>query len=272
MSSQNNKRGFLTMAFGQEYIQCATLLAASIKKTQTLVKDITLVKDDKSIISDEQAKYFDNIIVLPWREEVWQVRSELWYYSPYEQTMFVESDMLLTNDIRDWWYQFINNETELAVTENVRDFKNQLYTGTHYRRFFVDNNIPNVYTGIMYWQKTQMVDEIFELWKEYTSNWHLMYTMFKSHQYGLLPADEGLAVAIRNSGNTNKVLNPKRTYPSFIHCKPGVFDIASVNWTKEINFTITKDLEFKLGYHRAQWPVHYHVKDIANSKTLEILL
>lgn len=269
MSSQN-KRGFLTMAFGQNYIQCATILAASVKKTQITVKNITLIKDDKSIITDNQAKYFDNIITLPNREEIWQTRSELWYHSPYEQTMFVESDIILTNNISDWWYQLDNHE--LAVTENVRDFKNQLYTGTHYRRFFVENNVPNIYTGIMYWQKTKMVDKIFELWKEYTSNWHLMYNMFKSHQYGILPADEGLAVAIRNSGYANEVLNPNRLFPSFIHCKPDVFGISNTDWMKEINFTVTTDLEFKLGYHRAQWPVHYQIKDIANSELFEVLL
>lgn len=270
MNSHDNKRGFLTMAFGQDYVQCATILASSIKKTQSIVKNITLVKDNRSVITDDQAKYFDNIIVLPWRDEIWQARSEIWYQSPYERTMFVESDIILTNNISDWWYQF--DEHDLAVTENVRDFTNQLYTGSHYRRFFIENNIPNVYSGIMYWQKSKMVDKIFELWKDYTSNWHLMYKMFTAHQYGLLPADEGLAVAIRNSGYAAQVLNPNRTFPSFIHCKPDVFGLSSSLWNKEINFTITRDMEFKLGFHRAQWPIHYQIKDLAKSKIFEVLL
>lgn len=268
MSSQDNQRGFLTMAFGQPYVQCAAMLAQSIKKTQTQFKNISLVIDEKSIISDEQASLFDKIIVRPWREEVWQERSEVWYYSPYEQTMFVEADMLLTNNISDWWYQL--DDQELAVTETVRDFKNQIYTGTHYRRFFIENKVPSVYTGIMYWQKSDMVNEIFELWKEYTSHWHLMYNMFSSHQYGLLPADEGLGIAIRNSGYSHKVLNPARTFPSFIHCKPLVFDV--VDWSRDVNFTITKDLEFKIGYHRAQWPIHYQIKELASTDLFKVLL
>jgi hypothetical protein len=269
MNSQPSKRGFLTLAFGQEYVRCAIMLARSIKKTQSYVSNISIIVDDTSILTYEESKLFDKIVILPKREEIWQVRSEVWYHSPYEQTMFVESDILLTNDMGDWWLQLQNEE--LAVTENVRNFRNQIYTGTHYRRFFLENNLPNVYSGIMFWRKTKMVDEIFELWKEYTSNWHLMFDSFKAHQYGLLPADEGLALSIRNSGYSSKVLNPKRLYPSFIHCKTNVFDINIDDWTKGVHFTITKDMEFKLGYHRAQWPIHYQIKDLAKSKIFEVL-
>ena len=152
------------MAFGQQYVACAAMLARSIKRTQSFVTNISLVIDDKSILTEEEQELFDKVIVLPWREEVWQARSELWYYSPYEQTMFVESDIVLTNDISDWWRQLDNEE--LAVTNYVRDFTNQIYTGGQYRRFFLENNLPNVYSGIMFWKKTKMVDDIFELWKE----------------------------------------------------------------------------------------------------------
>ena len=263
-----NKSGFLTLAIGKEYIKCAAMLARSIKLTQLYFNEIVLITDGSDII-DPEDQVFDDVIIVPKESDIWQTRSEIWKYSPFECTMFIEADMLLTSDISLWFNMARNSQ--LLVTQSVRNYRNEIYTGSYYRRFLIQNNLPNIYSGIMIWNKSEMIDTIFNYWSTLTKNWDNVKNDFRNHNYDTLPADEGLAIAIRNTGMSDVILNSNRLFPTFIHCKQDVLQTNNINWTKNIDFTITESLEFKLGYYRSLWPIHYHIKELATSERMNQL-
>ena len=263
-----DKRGFLTMAIGEEYIKCAAMLARSLRLTQINITKIALVTDKITPITDEEAALFDYVIKLDPRPEVWQTRSELNFYTPFDQTMFIEADMLVPNDLSNWF--FMLSDVSFAITNVVRDYRNEIYTGKHYRRFFVMNKLPDVYSGIMLWKKGHTADSIHSAWANFTSKWHLIKDHYAGHHYGQLPADEGLSLALRESG-AEYLFNSKRTFPSFIHAKQDIFGTVNTDWTKNIDFTITKQLEIKLGYYRSLWPVHYQNKSLALTERMNPL-
>jgi len=263
-----NKSGFITLAIGKKYIKCAAMLARSIKHTQKRINDIVLITDGLDII-DKEDQVFDDVIIIPGESNVWQVRSELWKYSPFEYTMFIESDMLLPLDL-SLWFDMARN-SQLLVTQTIRNYRNEIYTGSYYRKFLIQNNLPNVYSGIMIWNRNQIVDKVFNYWSDITRNWKNLKDDYRGHNYEILPADEGLSIAIRNSGISDVILNSNRLFPTFIHCKQDIFETSSSDWTKNIDFTITKNIEFKLGYHRSLWPIHYHIKELATSERMNPL-
>ena len=94
---------------------------------------------------------------------------------------------------------------------------------------------------------------------------------FLYNRYSSLPSDEGLAIALRNSDHISKIVNPNQCYPSFIHCKSDVLKNKTYSWYNQIPLHINDNYEFKLGYHRAQWPIHYQVKELASDIVMEIL-
>ena len=183
-------KGFVTVAIGKDYLLCANILAASIKKTQQF-NNVTLITNCDNVDS----KYFDKVIKID-DNEPWNVISNLINYSPYEETMYIESDMILTSDLKDWWQSF--RLKDLAVTQQVMDHKNSLYTGNLYRKFFIENYLPNVYSGILYFKKNSVTETIFKFWHDYTINWSELKSNFKFNIYDKLPADEGLSLSLRN--------------------------------------------------------------------------
>ena len=132
----SSKKGYVTVAIGSEYVKCATLLASSLKKTQKDINHITLITNS----NDVNEKYFDNIIKID-DTKPWNVISNLINYTPYDETLYIESDMLVTQNLDNWWTSF--DKKQMAVTQQVRDHKNSIYTGKLYRRFFIENNLPN---------------------------------------------------------------------------------------------------------------------------------
>ena len=260
----SSKKGYVTVAMGSEYVKCATLLASSLKKTQKDINHITLITNS----NDVNEKYFDNIIKID-DTKPWNVISNLINYTPYDETLYIESDMLVTQNLDNWWTSF--DKKQMAVTQQVRDHKNSIYTGKLYRRFFLENNLPNIYSGIFCFKKDNTTKLIFDIWNHFTTNWDTLKNDFKFNIYNELPADEGLAIAIRNSGEMNQIINPNYCYPSFIHCKPDVLNIVTSEWINQLSLNITEEFEFKLGYHNVLWPIHYQIKDIPNLDIVKVL-
>ena len=69
---------------------------------------------------------------------------------PFDETIVLDADMLVLEDITHWWKALANYE--LFYTDKVKTFRNELVTDTFYRKVFEANDLSNVYCGMYYSQ------------------------------------------------------------------------------------------------------------------------
>ena len=130
-------KGFVIMAQGLDYEVCADVLKESILKVMP-VSNVT-------IITTDMLPYGDQAPDTNWKlQNDWQVYEA----SPYEYTIKLEADMILPKSIDYWWD--VLKERDVVVSTTIRNFKQEISEIKAYRRFITDNNLPDTYNAITY--------------------------------------------------------------------------------------------------------------------------
>jgi hypothetical protein len=121
-------KGFLVYAQNTDsvdYITQAYALALSIKTTQSIYRNISIVTDDP--IPEEYLEVFDNVIPIPWGDQSngskfkSENRWKLYHATPYQETIVLDTDMLLLEDITEWWI-YCNNYN-LKFCSRIKNYK-----------------------------------------------------------------------------------------------------------------------------------------------------
>ena len=103
-------KGFLVLAQNSnniDYVRQAYALALSIKLSQTTVSDISIITNDP--VPEDYKSVFDQIIPIPWIDSSTQSRFKVenrwkvYHCSPYEETIVLDSDMLVLEDLTSYW-------------------------------------------------------------------------------------------------------------------------------------------------------------------------
>ena len=161
------KFGYLLIVAEHEtvdYLKLAYALALSIKNTQRPGFDqVALVINGKQKLTDLNSSWvFDHVI--EWNQETfWNGRSWMDKLTPFEHTVCLDVDMLFLRDYSHWVEYFIEN-SELYVANKSYTYRGELVEDTHYRKAFVKNNLPNLYSFYTYFKKdSKIAQEFFEL-------------------------------------------------------------------------------------------------------------
>ena len=161
------KFGYLLVVAEHEtvdYLKLAYALALSIKNTQRPGFDqVALVINGKQKLTDLNSSWvFDHVI--EWNQETfWNGRSWMDKLTPFEHTVCLDVDMLFLRDYSHWAEYFIEN-SELYVANKSYTYRGELVEDIHYRKAFVKNNLPNLYSFYTYFKKdSKIAQEFFEL-------------------------------------------------------------------------------------------------------------
>ena len=169
-----DETGYLIVASNNntiDYIQCARVLAKSIKLNMPSAK-VCLLTDN--IIEDN---IFDYVKKFPHGDistSEWKLNNDwqIFEASPFRETIKLEADMIVTNDISHWWTML--RHRDVVISTGCRDFKNNISENRYYRKIFDLNNLPDVYNAITYWRLSKqardffnLVRNIFEYWEDY---------------------------------------------------------------------------------------------------------
>jgi len=236
-------RGYLIPAIGDIYVKCANKLANSIKQWHPDA-NITILTED----------------MLPYGKFPGYVNDWQCYdASPYEQTIKLEADMVCASPIDHWWDLFSNRN--VVISQGCRNFYDQPGTSRYYRKIFDNNNLPDVYNAITYYQKSDVAKEFFKLVRDIFENWNSYKTILK------FPDPEpttdvvyGIAAIIVGVEN---VTLPNNMTPTIVHMKKHIINSIDDDWTKELILEYT-DPGIRINTV-AQWGlVHYHIKELAN--------
>jgi len=257
-----DEKGFLIVASNNSYVDyliCARVLAKSIKLHMPNAK-ICLVTD--TIINDVN---FDYIKEFPYGDQSsseWKLNNDwqVFYASPFRETIKLEADMIVTNDISHWWQMM--RHKEVVVSMGCRDYKNNESQNRYYRKIFDINYLPDIYNAITYWRLSKTAKDFFMLVKNIFQNWDEYKVNLKGGTNEEATTDVVYAIASILMG-VERITLPHTSYPSMIHMKSKINGIHDVDWTKQLVWEINRD-DVRINTIVQQYPIHYHIKEFAN--------
>jgi hypothetical protein len=243
-------KGFVIMAQGDDYVKCATALERNIKNV--------MPEANVTIVTTDMLPYGDQAPDTNWKlQNDWQV----YEVSPYEYTIKLESDMYLPKSIEYWWE--ILESRDIVVNTKIRNVKQELTNVMPYRNFIVDNNLPNAYNAITYFRKSKLAERFFNIVRDVFENWEEYKSILKCNRDIIATTDWAYALACHILGEENTTL-PQFNDFSMVHMKQFINNLPSEKWTD----TFVPELSptsFRINTIAQMYPVHYHLKEFANT-------
>jgi len=255
-------RGYLVVADNTEnvdYVDCAIALARSIK-IHTPEAKICLVTTN-NVVND----IFDYIVPLPFGDQApdsnWKLKNDwqVFWASPFTQTIKIEADMIIPHSIEHWWTMF--EKRDVVISTSARNYLNDKTNVRTYRKIFDKNNLPDVYNAITYWRYSAFASEFFSLVKTIFNNWKEIQKTIKGGDLDSGTTDVVYAIAAKVLGVENVTL-PNTTYPSMIHMKGKINFLSDEDWTKELVWELDKS-NIRVNTIDQMYPFHYQVKEFS---------
>lgn len=249
------ERGYLVLATRTDtidYVACAVRLARSIRQFHPGA-NITLITDQV-----EAVEPFDHVLPLPHGDRggfanEWQMFSA----TPYRQTVKLEADMVMASEFDHWWTMF--EHRDVVISQGCRNYYDQISDCRHYRRFIDANHLPDVYSAITYWRRSNTAKEFFDLVRDIFQNWTQFRSLVKFSDEQ--PTTDFVYAMAAEIMGRERVTLPKNLGPTIVHMKQHVIGTRSSDWTRELVWE-PDPLRVQTV---AQWGMfHYHVKDWQN--------
>lgn len=270
-------KGFVVLAQNNknvDYIKQAYALALSIKSTQLDVTNISLVTNNR--VPKKYKSVFDKIIPIPWNDDAtktqWKIgnRWKLYYASPYYETIVLDADMLLLEDIGLWWNYCSN--FNIKFCSKITNYKLENITDTIHRKTFVANNLPNVYHALHYFKKSNDVADFYKVLEFVVNNWELCYGKITPNEYqNWLSMDLACAIAIEITGLQDiiDVNSPLQ----FTHMKSPIqgWTITPESWQDMVSHHLTSTGKLIVGNTAQDKLFHYVEKNFITDNLLEEL-
>jgi hypothetical protein len=270
-------KGFLVFAQNTDkvdYVQQAYALALSIRASQTSVKDIAIVTNDS--IPEEYKFAFNEIIPIPWVNDnvdnatsifSAEHRWKLYHITPYDETIVLDTDMLLLEDITSWWEYC--NDYNIKFCSKIRNYKlDEIKVDIHHRKTFIANKLTNPYFALHYFKKSQQAHDFYKVLEFVCNNWQGCYGIFAPEYYQKwLSMDLATAIAIELSGMYEIIDNFSPL--EFIHMKIPLqgWPVYVDSWQDAVPFVLNTKGELVVGNIKQTKLFHYVEKNFI-TKTL----
>lgn len=252
-------KGFLLFADGDKYVIQACLSAMSIGSRNNL--PISIVTND--IIPKKYEILFDKIIRIPWTEfdgSRYKIlnRWKTYHVSPYDETIVFDTDTLVLQDLNLWWDFFKNYD--LFYLNKVYTYRSKVVVDNYYRKAFSANYLPNLYSGLHYFKKSNKAKEFFSWLELISKNWELFYGHYCKEFYPKQPSmDLSVAIASKILNNDTDITNNTVNFLKFVHMKPCIQEWQDTveHWQDKVGVYITKNLDLYIGNYLQTGIFHY---------------
>lgn len=188
-------RGIVIFAQNNEYInyaEQACACAGYARRNLSLFDEVCLITNSETLQSEEKLinEYFDNVIVsdnfqpenirlfkdttdkLDYAPFKNMSRSEVYKLSPYDETLVIDSDYFIMNDILD---QVWNSDNDVMINSKYRDI-----SGRHKENIeYIDNfSIPMYWATVFYFKKSDFAENLFTLISHIKHNYKYYYYLY----------------------------------------------------------------------------------------------
>lgn len=253
------ERGYLITAIQNpdiDYLSCARALAKSIKYWQP-ESEVCLLTDYPDVNVSELFDYVTEFRYPLNHENPFANDWQIFFCSPFHETIKIESDMMLTGKIDHWWDML--RLRDVVIPQGCRNFYGKWSDERFYRRLFDYNKLPDVYNAITYWRFSRFSKAFFDEVRRIFENWEIYRQLLSGIDKKLLPdTDLVYAIAAIMVGVENVTI-PSSEYPSFVHMKGKHNGVNGEKWTKHLVWELDEG-NLRINTIAQQFPVHYHEK------------
>ena len=201
MKPETHARGVITLAYGHKrYVEQARSLAHSLQIHAPELPRTLVTDSDNS----EVRRLFTNVV--EYRSEYGSGVSQKLFldrYSPYEQTLFIDSDCLVLGNLKEFWSAFNGQYFGVPGHKFLRKGSTDPYLDVdHALACFHLDAIPKFNGGTYYFNRSREAAAFFDTVREILGNWK---TLRLSEFRGDGPPDEviyALAMAVHQIGPT----------------------------------------------------------------------
>jgi hypothetical protein len=165
--------------------------------------------------------------------------------------------MLVLDNIEGVW-NFVSDR-DLFFTSSVVDYKNRVIDNTTYRKMFVANDLPNLYSGMCYFRKSDAALEFFKLLEFITYNWEKMYyTVAPKNMQNFYSLDVSIAIAATLLGIDDTIMHNNSPF-TFTHLKPALqgWDPIPESCLSQLLINFTDTHELYLNNFKQRGVLHY---------------
>ena len=243
------------------YVEQACALAMSLRVHNNT--NISIVTND--IVPTEYQKLFDQIIPIPFNDSAensdWKIenRWKLYYASPYDETIVMDTDMLVLQNIDTWW-KFLSNY-EMFFTSSVLTYRGNRADTNYYRKTFIDNNLPNLFSGFHYFKKCEFAQKFYSWLELVANNWEAFYEihLLAASRPKHMSIDVCAAIVTCILKCETTITNKYAKFPSFTHMKAhcqGWKDVQT-SWQDQVGVYISTNTSLKIGNYVQSGILHY---------------
>ena len=265
-------KGYLLFAINSptvDYVKLAYACALSIKLTQPEgYNSVSIVTENPNNV-DFKHNIFDHIIEYQGPTGM-DVRSRGYDFTPYDETVLLDSDLLFLNKVDHYWEAV--KDMEILIATCPRNYRHQRFKYGHYRKVFVDHQLDDVYSAWTYFKKTANVQEFFDTVKLLTDN--PAFTIKEMLPKGVMktvPTDEAFALALKIT--EIDAVRPEWPFPSITHMKGLVqgWHRPTNEWTDKVRMLVHSDAQVKIGVWQQTDILHYVTKSLITDEVIETL-
>jgi len=277
VSQHKEQQGFVTFAQNTDsvdYLELAYLQALNVKATQKINSYAVIVDAaTKEKIDERHRLVFDYIIDLPVdynaSTSTWKLANEwqVFTLTPFKETIKLESDLLFTRSIDHWWTAF--RLRNMVLSTGMRDYRQELSTVRKYRHFFDDNQLPDVYNGLMYFRFSAEAAKFFRTAQDVQANWALLKDKILKNCREETPSTDVLYAVTALIVGVETCTIPSMDFINFVHMKPGAQGWSDDHsWLKTVMHERDEDM-IRINNLNQYHPVHYYDKKYATKKLIE---
>jgi len=257
-----------------EYLLNAYACALSIKNTQREGYDkVALVIDKEWLLEPLTNDWvFDKVI--EWGEkEGWDGRSYMDKLTPWDETVCLDADVLLTHDFSHW-IDYLSDTFELFLPSKAYTYRGEVITSDYYRKTFTANKLPNFYSLFTYFKKeSPLATDFFTLNRSIIDNPKEFANMFLTdHKPKVIGTDEAFALSAKILGIDTDITH-NLNFPRIVHLKPMI-----QNWpwpankvSDHVGFYLNDNCELKIGNYQQNGVIHYNEKTLITKELISIL-
>ena len=258
-----------------DYLRMAYALALSIKNTQKPGFDqVALVINDVSEVQQLKSPWvFDHVIDHDGDKKGWDARSWMDTYSPFEATVCLDADMIFTRDYSHWAEYFIDN-CDLYVANKSYTYRGELIDDTEYRKAFIKNELPNLYSFYTFFKKdTDISKEFFNLNRSIIEN-PILYsnTFLAEYKPKIVGTDEAFSLSAKILDIQDQISYPLE-FPRVVHMKPMIqnWPWPANAWSDHVGFYLNRKGQLKIGNYQQHDIVHYYEKETISNELISML-
>jgi len=246
-------RGYLIYAIDEQYISMANILKKSIEYH---------TKDDVTIISDN-FPYEDITKKSEWHKNtftsnllnMWQI----YWMSPYDETIVLDADMLFLNDYSYWWNYL--SKFDMLFPNTIINYKQETIKHEQYDRILAEHKIRPAYEKMFYFKKGQFAQEFFTILEQVLKNYRsISVEIFPNSRPTLLRTSHVFPACIKMLG-IEDVIYDKNNVFKYIDMNLSCLNTNVIKWDEDLEHWGDYK-EFYIENFKQYYPLHYRNAEI----------